>query len=90
MSAALAAALCESGVCSVTARLQSVWVGTGHVRHPGGRSAGGDDPWHCAAIEEQARIIVADAEREVAQPADLGSAHAEAESVFHAEARRRS
>jgi uncharacterized membrane protein len=40
-----------------------------------------DNPGHCAAIGEQARIIVADAEREVAQPADLGFAHAEAESV---------
>jgi len=49
-----------------------------------------DDPERYAAIEEQARIIVADAEREVAQPADLGSAHAEAESVFQAVARRRS
>jgi hypothetical protein len=39
-------------------------------------------PWRraarCAAIEEQARIVVADAEREVAQPADLALAHAEA------------
>jgi uncharacterized membrane protein len=50
----------------------------------------GDDPGHCAAIGEQARIIVSDAEREVAQPADLGFAHAEAESVFQAVARRRS
>jgi hypothetical protein len=32
---------------------------------------------------------VADAEREVAQPADLGLTHAEAESVLHAIAARR-
>jgi uncharacterized membrane protein len=47
----------------------------------------GDDPELRAAIEKQARIIVADAEREVAQPADLGFTHAEAESVFRAVAR---
>jgi uncharacterized membrane protein len=41
----------------------------------------GDDPERCAAIEEQAHIIVADAEREVAQPTDLAFAHAEAEAV---------
>ena len=41
----------------------------------------GDDPERCAAIEEQARIIIADAEREVAQPLDLALAHAEAEAV---------
>jgi uncharacterized membrane protein len=40
-----------------------------------------DDRERCAAIEEQARIVVADAEREVAQPTDLAFAHAEAESV---------
>jgi uncharacterized membrane protein len=50
----------------------------------------GDDPERYAAIEEQARIIVSDAEREVAQPADLGFLHAEAESVFRAVAPRRS
>jgi uncharacterized membrane protein len=50
----------------------------------------GDDPEHRAAIEEQARIIVADAEREVAQPADLSFAHSEAEAVLQAVARRRS
>ena len=49
-----------------------------------------DDPERYAAIEGQARIIVADAEREVAQPADLGFTHAEAESVFQAVARLRS
>jgi len=41
----------------------------------------GDDPEQCAAIEEQARIVIADAEREVAQPLDLALAHAEAEAV---------
>src|SRR5215471_11864264 len=41
-----------------------------------------DDPERYAAIEEQARIIVSDAEREVPQPADLALTHAEAESVF--------
>ena len=41
----------------------------------------GDDPERCAAIEEQARIVIADAEREVAQPADLTLAHAEAEAI---------
>ena len=44
----------------------------------------GDDPEHGAAIGEQARLIVSDAEREVAQPADLDFAHAEAESVLQA------
>src|SRR6266496_2303976 len=44
----------------------------------------GDDPGHCTAIAEQVRIIVADAEREVAQPADLDFTHAEAESVLQA------
>jgi uncharacterized membrane protein len=44
----------------------------------------GDDPERCAAIGEQARIIVSDAEREVAQPADLAFVHAEAESVLQA------
>ena len=41
----------------------------------------GDDPERFAAIEEQARIVIADAEREVPQPADLALAHAEAEAV---------
>jgi len=48
----------------------------------------GDDPERRAAIKEQARIIVSDTEREVAQPADLVLAHAEAESVLQAVARR--
>ena len=47
-----------------------------------------DDPERCAAIEEQARIIVADAEREVRQPADLAFTHAEAQSVLQAVATR--
>ncbi|HYS28849.1 MAG TPA: hypothetical protein VEQ12_05020, partial [Candidatus Limnocylindria bacterium] len=49
----------------------------------------GDDPERCAAIEEQARIVVSDAEREVAQPTDLAFTHAEAESVLQMVARRR-
>jgi uncharacterized membrane protein len=49
----------------------------------------GDDPERYAALEEQARIIVSDAEREVAQPADLALTHAEAESLLHAVASRR-
>ena len=48
----------------------------------------GDDLERRAAIEEQARIIVADAEREVAQPTDLVLVHAEAESVLQAVDRR--
>jgi uncharacterized membrane protein len=50
----------------------------------------GDDPRRCTAIEEQARIIVADAEREVAQPADLSFVHAEAESLLQVVTRHRS
>ena len=42
--------------------------------------AGDDREWR-AAIEEQARIVVDDAEREVAQPVHLALAHAEAEAV---------
>ena len=49
----------------------------------------GDDPERFAAIEEQARIVIADAEREVAQPADLALAHAEAKAVRQLVARRR-
>ena len=41
----------------------------------------GDDPEIWAAIQEQARIIIADAEREVPQPADLVLVRAEAESL---------
>ena len=40
-----------------------------------------DDPERYAAIEEQVRIVIADAEREVPQPADLALAHAEGEAV---------
>jgi len=49
----------------------------------------GDDPERCAAIDEQARIIIADAEREVAQPVDLAFAHEEAASVRHMVAEHR-
>jgi uncharacterized membrane protein len=42
------------------------------------------DPELCTAIEEQARLIVADTEREVPQPADLIPVHAEAETVRQA------
>ena len=49
----------------------------------------GDDPERYAAIEEQARIVIADAEREVAQPLDLALAHAEAEAVRQAGRRAR-
>jgi uncharacterized membrane protein len=52
-------------------------------------SVAAGDPEQCAAIEEQAKIVVSDAEREVAQPADLALTHAEAESVLQAVARRR-
>ena len=44
----------------------------------------GNDPEIAAAVDEQARIIMADAEREVRQPADLSSARTRAESVFQA------
>jgi hypothetical protein len=46
-----------------------------------------DDPERCAAIEDQARIVLADAEREVAQPIDLAFAHAEAETLRQAVAK---
>jgi uncharacterized membrane protein len=39
----------------------------------------GDDPERRGAIAEQARLIVADAEREVAQPADLALVHSGAD-----------
>jgi uncharacterized membrane protein len=42
----------------------------------------GGNPELCAAIAEQARIIIADAEREIPQPADLASPHSRAESVY--------
>jgi len=44
-------------------------------------SVAGGDRERCVAIEEQTHIVVADAEREVAQPIDLALAHGEAESV---------
>jgi len=50
--------------------------------------AGGDRE-RCAAIEEQARIVLADAEREIAQPADLALVHAEAQAVRQAVAGHR-
>jgi uncharacterized membrane protein len=48
----------------------------------------GDNPELCNAIAEQARIIIADAEREIPQPADLASPRSGAESVYQALARR--
>jgi uncharacterized membrane protein len=48
-----------------------------------------DDPERHAAIEDQARIVIADAEREVAQPADLALVHAEAEVIRRMVAERR-
>jgi len=50
----------------------------------------GNDPELCTAIEDQARIIIADAEREIPQPADLISAHAEAETLRQEVLRHRS
>jgi uncharacterized membrane protein len=44
----------------------------------------GDDPELSTAIQDQAHIIIADAEREIPQPADLISAHAEAETLRQA------
>ena len=49
----------------------------------------GDDPELCTAIDDQAQIIIADAEREIPQPADLISAHAEAETLRQAVLRHR-
>src|SRR5207237_9899285 len=49
----------------------------------------GDDPERYAAIDEQAHLVIADAEREVAQPADLAFARAEAESVRQTAAKGR-
>jgi uncharacterized membrane protein len=48
------------------------------------------EPERWAAIEEQAGLVVADAEREVPQPADLVGVHARAESVRKTVAARRS
>jgi uncharacterized membrane protein len=44
----------------------------------------GNDPELRTAIQDQAQIIIADAEREIPQPADLISAHAEAETLRQA------
>ena len=49
----------------------------------------GDDPELRTAIEDQARIIIADAEREIPQPADLTSPHAEAEILRRTVQRQR-
>ncbi|MGP4087906.1 DUF2254 domain-containing protein [Streptomyces sp. KR55] len=48
-----------------------------------------DDAERGAAIEEQARIVVTEAERQVAQPTDLALAYAEAESVRQQVAKNR-
>jgi uncharacterized membrane protein len=47
-------------------------------------SVAGDNPELCTAIAEQARIIIADAERGIPQPADLATARAGAEKVYQA------
>jgi uncharacterized membrane protein len=47
------------------------------------------DPARWSAIEEQTRLVIADAEREVAQPADLVDLRARAESVLRAVAAHR-
>ena len=44
----------------------------------------GNNPELCTAITEQARIIIADAEREIPQPADLASPRSAAQSVYQA------
>ena len=46
-----------------------------------------DDPGRCAVIEEQARIVVSNAEREVAQPAGRALTYADAESLLQIVAR---
>ncbi|GGN64314.1 hypothetical protein GCM10011579_033600 [Streptomyces albiflavescens] len=43
----------------------------------------------CAAIEEQAGIVITDAEREVTQPIDLALVYAEAEAVHQQVAKNR-
>jgi hypothetical protein len=45
------------------------------------RDVAGNDPELCAAIQDQAHLIIADAERETPQPADLISARAEANAA---------
>jgi uncharacterized membrane protein len=52
-------------------------------------TATGEDPQRWAAIEAEARLLVTDAQREVAQPADLNMVHIEAERLRHALATRR-
>ncbi len=49
----------------------------------------GHDPELSTAIEDQAHMIITDAEREIPQPADLASAHAEAESLHQIVLRHR-
>jgi uncharacterized membrane protein len=49
-----------------------------------------DDPERFSAIEEEARMVVAEAERAATEPADLAIVHAEAESVRRVLAARRS
>ena len=48
-----------------------------------------DDPERWTAIDEQAQLLVADAERAVAQPADLAPVHTEADTLRRALAKRR-
>jgi uncharacterized membrane protein len=49
-----------------------------------------DDPQRWRTIDEQAKLLVADAEREVTQPADLILVHAEADKVYDALSQGRS
>jgi len=49
-----------------------------------------DEPDRLSAIEEEARLVVTDAERQVADPADLALVHARAQSVRDAVAARAS
>ena len=48
----------------------------------------GPDPQRLAAIDEQARLVIEDAERRVLQPADLTAVRAEASAVHTAVSRR--
>jgi uncharacterized membrane protein len=48
-----------------------------------------DDPRRWADIEEQAHLLVADAERAIAQPEDLAAVHAQAESLARVLSARR-
>ena len=52
-------------------------------------SATGDDPERWAAIESQADLVVAAAEREIIERADLSVVHAEADALRQALATRR-